>query len=336
MEEVAAGGMFGRWDALPARYRFMALAALAFLAALAAGATDLRWSTPIWVLAVLGGGFLCIYAFPSVWRYLFYIGLLYVFVATGAIMPLFYLSSAPLFIGWAFVFHVLGILVAYNLVKDVVNHRRAYHMAAIKEGKEAPYVPIGLWLLALLVFILFTDFSMVGFSRWALAEESLALYLGSEVVLVGLVMYLLNVPERAFGGKGADFVPRVSLREVTTETKKVAKKLVKRPKLGRPAARVAKVAEAARRPKVLAGGTLECPACGHELAIDVRRCPECYRDNEFAWCPVSEHYIIPCPSCGKPTVYGEENCSHCGIPLTLAYKCPSCFKPTMLKEWERA
>jgi predicted RNA-binding Zn-ribbon protein involved in translation (DUF1610 family) len=65
-------------------------------------------------------------------------------------------------------------------------------------------------------------------------------------------------------------------------------------------------------------------------------CPECYRDNEFAWCPVSEHYIIPCPACGKPTVYGEEGCSHCGKSLTAAYKCPNCLKPTPLQRWERS
>jgi hypothetical protein len=336
VEEVVRANVFGRWEALPPRYRFMLYAAMAFFAALAAGASEMRWATPAWVIAALGGLFLCIYAFPSVWRYLFYMGLLYVFISVGALGPLFYMADAPWFVGWGFVLHVVGILVAYNLVKDVVLHRRAYHVAALKDDKEAPYVPIGLWLMAIVAFVVITDISMVGFSRWAQSGDSLALYIGSEIILVGLLMYILNVPETAFGGKGEDFVPRVSLREITIEGKKVAKRIVKRTKLERPARRSVKAAEAGMRPKVLTGGTLECPACGSNLAIDVRTCPECYRPNEFAWCPVSEHYIIPCPSCGKPTVYGEESCSHCGHDLTLEYKCPNCLNATPLQRWERA
>ena len=336
MEEVSSSGIFGRWDALPARYRYMVFAALAFLAATAAGASDMRFATPAWVIAAAGGGFLCLFAFPSVWRYLFYIGLLYIFLAIGTVFTLFFYEELPFLIGWAFILHVLGLFVLYGLVKDVVHTRRAYHMAAIEDGKEAPYVPIGLWFLALVAFVVVTDLSMLGFSRWALTGDPLTLYIGSEVVLVGLMMYILNVPEQAFGGKGTDFVPRISPQEMMDETKKVVKKLMKRPARERPAKRTARAAEATLRPKVLTGGALECPACGSDLAIDKRRCPECYKENEFAWCPVSEHYIIPCPSCGKPTVYGEGACSHCGHPLSLGYKCPNCLNATPLQRWERA
>ena len=333
MESVA---ILDRWDQLPVRYRYMAGAFLAFLISIASGVSDMRWATPAWVIMGLIGAFLCLYAFPSVWRYLVHLGLIYFLIAIGAIAPLFYLERAPLWIGWAFVFHIAGLLVAYNLVKDVNLSRRAYHMAAMSEEKTAPYVPMGLWLLALLVFILLTDVSMYGFSLWARQGASIALYVVSEVIIIGLLLYLLNVPERAFGGKGRDFVPRVSITEMTSETKKVVKKLVKRSSGMKAAKRAAKVAHEKLRPKVLAGGTLECPVCSSELAIDRRRCPECYRENEFAWCPVSEHYIIPCPACGKPTVYGEDACSHCGQPLTIDYKCPQCLKSTPLNRWERA
>ncbi len=325
-----------RWDRLPVRYRYMAGAFLAFLVSIAAGVTAMRWATPAWVIMGLIAVFLCLYAFPSVWRYLLHLGLIYFLTAVGALMPLFYLERAPLWFGWAFVFHVFGLLVAYNLIKDVNLSRRAYHVAALTEEKKAPYVPMGLWFIALILFIVLTDVSMYGFSRWAREDESLALYIVAEVLLVGLLMYLLNVPERAFGGKGMDFVPRISIAEVTTETRKAVKKLVRKPSTLRVAKKAAKAAQERFRPKVLAGGTLECPVCNSELAIDVRRCPECYRENEFAWCPVSEHYIIPCPACGKPTVYGEESCSHCGQPLTIDYKCPQCLNSTPLNKWERA
>lgn len=336
MEEVVESRFLGRWDLMPARYRYVTFATILFVAGLAAGATETRWSTPAWALASLAAAFLCIYAFPSVWRYLFLLGLIYAVLALGTVPVVMYVDAAPFFIGWAFVLHTFAILVAFNLVKDVVMHRKAYHMAAISDGKEAPYVPVGLWLLALIGFMLVTDISMIGFGMWVLDEASLTGYAMSELVLIALLMYLLEVPERAYGGKGTDFVPRVSLADITSETKKVAKRLVKRPTAPKRFRRTDRIAETSMRPKVLAGGTLECPACGSDLAIDVRRCPECYRENEFAWCPVSEHYIIPCPSCGKPTVYGEEACSHCGQALTVNYRCPNCLKATPLLRWERA
>ena len=336
MEEVADAGLFGRWDMLPARYRYMTLAAMLFVGGLVVGASDGRWATPAWALATLGGAFICIYAFPSVWRYLVYLGLIYLFLALGTVPVVMYVDAAPFFIGWAFVFHVFALLVAFNLVKDVHMHRKAYHIAAIKDGKEAPYIPIGLWLIALAGFMIMIDISMIGFGLWALDEATLMVYTISELILIGLMMYLLEIPERAYGGKGADFVPRVSLAEISSETKKVAKRLVKRTKPAKKSTKKAAIAAVSLRPKQLAGGTLECPACGSDLAIDVRRCPDCYRDNEFAWCPVSEHYIIPCPACGKPTVYGEEGCSHCGQTLTVDYKCPNCLKANALQRWERA
>jgi len=195
-------------------------------------------------------------------------------------------------------------------------------------------VPIGLWTLALGAFIVFVDISMVSLGYWITETWTLTPYIVAEVILILLLMYLMEIPQRAFGGKGDDFVPRISLAGITSETKKVVKR-IKRPKVDTGAKRTAAVAKEKLRPKVLREGTLECPACGSDLAIDVRRCPECYRNNEFAWCPVSEHYIIPCPACGKPTVYGEETCSHCGQNLVLDYKCPECLKATPLQRWER-
>ncbi len=330
---------FKVWERLPVRYHFATYATVAFMASIAAGALDFRWATPAWVVTGLGGAFLCIYAFPSVWRYLVYIAFIYVAVGFGAIMPLFYLKYAPLFIGASAVAHILGVLVAYNLVKDVNLSRRAYHEAAATEGKWAPYVPMGLWTLSLAAFMVLVDVSMWGFSSWAQYGGSLAPYLACEVLLVLLVMYLLEVPERAFGGKGADFVPRVSLSEVGAETRKVVKKIVTRvPRDATEATRraVKRARRPAPTPKTLATGTHNCPACGSELKLDVRLCPECYKSNDFAWCPVSEHYIIPCPSCGKPTVYGEDKCRHCGFGLAADYICPSCRKAAPLDRWGRA
>ncbi len=336
MEDVVESGFFGRWDAMPVRYRYMMFALVLFIAGLAAGTTDSRWATPAWALATMGGAFICIYAFPSVWRYVFYLGLVYILIALGTVPVVMYVDAAPFFIGWAFVLHALALLVAFNLLKDVWMTRKAYHITAIGEGKEAPYVPIGLWTVALAGFMVMATLSMITFGMWALDTASLAPYAFCELTLIVLLMYLLEIPERAYGGKGADFVPKVSIAGLASGTKKVAKKLVKRTKPAKKPSKTAAIAAASLRPKQLAGGALECPVCGSELAIDERRCPDCYRENEFAWCPVSEHYIIPCPACGKPTVYGEEKCSHCGHGLTLDYKCPNCLKASPLQRWERA
>jgi predicted RNA-binding Zn-ribbon protein involved in translation (DUF1610 family) len=335
VEEVVESGFFGRWDMLPVRYRYVAFAVLALLAGLVAGISGTRWATPAWFLATAGGVFLCFYAFPSVWRYLFFFGLVYLLLAVG-VLPLIVYIDTPVFIGVSLLMHGLAVVVAFFVLKDVVMQRRAYHISALTSGNEAPYVPIGLWTLSLGAFIVYADISMVSLGFWITDTWTLTPYIFAELVLIATLMYLMEVPQRAFGGKGDDFVPRVSLAEITSETKKVAKRIVKRPKVDIGAKRTAAAAKSKVKPKVLREGTLECPACGSDLAIDVRRCPECYRDNEFAWCPVSEHYIIPCPACGKPTVYGEEACSHCGQNLSLNYKCPECLKATPLQRWERA
>jgi hypothetical protein len=330
---------FKQWDRLPVRYRYAAGASLAFVASVAAGAADFRWATPVWVIAGLGGAFLCIYAFPSVWRYLVYMLLIYSLLAAGMLMPLFWLRILPLFLGASIVLHIVAIVFAYNFVKDVILTRRAYHEAAARDGKTAPYVSLGTWFLALLAFIVLTDLSMVGFSMWAQGGSPLYLYLGCELAIIPTMMFLLEKPERAFGGKGADFVPRVSLAEMGAETRKVMKRLVpSRPK-GEGVAKKA-VAKLSRRPpavpRTLPVDATSCPACGADLKLDVRRCPECYKENNFAWCPASEHYIIACPSCGSPTVYGEPACRVCGKPLNIAYTCPACQKATPLNRWGRA
>jgi hypothetical protein len=335
VEEVVESGFFGRWDMLPVRYRYVAFAALAFIAGLVAGVSGTRWATPAWVLATLGGVFLCFYAFPSVWRYLFFFGGIYLLLAFGVI-PLIVWIDFPVWIGVSLLMHGFALVAAFFVLKDVVMQRRAYHISAITSGHEAPYVPIGLWTIALGAFFVVTDISMVSLGYWIIEEWTLNPYMVCELFLVVFLLYLLEVPQKAFGGKGDDFVPRVSLADITSETKKVAKRIVKRPKIDASAKRTAAAAKATVKPKVLREGTLECPACGSDLAIDVRRCPECYKENEFAWCPVSEHYIIPCPACGKPTVYGEQACSHCDQGLSVSYKCPDCLKSTPLQRWERA
>jgi len=330
---------FRHWDRLPVRYRYAVGAALAFVASLVAGAADFRWATPVWVLAGLGGAFLCIYAFPSVWRYMVYLLAIYVCVAGGAIAPLFGARILPLFLGASILLHAIGILFAYNLIKDFNLSRRAYHVAAAREGKEAPYVSMGLWFIGVILFIVLTDASMVGFSMWAQSDRSLLLYVVSELLLIVLVMYLLEVPERAFGGKGRDFVPRVSLADITRDTRKVVRRIVTTRPKGEGVAKKA-AARLSRRPPViprtLPVDATECPACGAELRLDVRRCPECYKENNFAWCPSSEHYIIACPSCGRPTVYGEPTCRVCGRPVNVEYTCPTCQKATPLNRWGRA
>ena len=332
---------FKVWDRMQPRYRYAVLATLAFLGSVAVGATDFRWATPVWAIAGLGAAFLCIYAFPSVWRYLIHLGLIYVFMAVGTVLPLFYLDLAPLFIGALVLLHILAVLTAFNLIKDVNLSRRAYHVAAAKDGKWAPYVPMGLWLLAVVLWMVLVDLSMWGFSSWAQHGASKAGYLASEVMIVLLIPYILDVPERAFGGKGADFRPRVSLSEVGAETKKVMKKLVTRSPKESSAAAVRRKGllrrpPAAVAPRTMPEGAKSCPACGSDLRQDVRRCPECYKANDFAWCPVSEHYIIACPACGRPTVYGEDRCRHCGHGLAVEYACPSCGRATPLGRWGRA
>jgi predicted RNA-binding Zn-ribbon protein involved in translation (DUF1610 family) len=196
---------------------------------------------------------------------------------------------------------------------------------------------MGLWFVGVVLFIVLTDLSMVGFSRWAQSGRPLYPYLASEVLLVPLTIYLLDMPERAFGGKGRDFVPRVSLADIGKDTKKVVKRLVPTRQTGQAVARkAAKAMRRAEAPRALPVATTSCPACGSELKLDVRRCPECYKESNFAWCPASEHYIIACPSCGNPTVYGEPRCRSCGEPVMVEYRCPTCQRSTPLNRWGRA
>jgi len=79
-----------------------------------------------------------------------------------------------------------------------------------------------------------------------------------------------------------------------------------------------------------------CPACGSDLDVELRICPECGEAQSARWCPVSEEFVVRCPHCKELTTYGREACPLCGKGLLPAFKCKKCKKSSDLREWKLA
>jgi len=70
--------------------------------------------------------------------------------------------------------------------------------------------------------------------------------------------------------------------------------------------------------KIAARGTVNCPKCHSDVALDARFCPKC------------GHQMVvmnKCPSCGKDLPAEANFCMACGMDLKQKLNCPKCSTP---------
>jgi len=253
--------------------------------------------------------FLCFYlAFPHMWPYSLWLagiyggsafGLLLLAGMGGALFPHYWTAA------------IIGLLfegAALALVYTVIMRVR---IARAVIGSRAP---LGLWLLGVVIFFLFSNLSAAGWAFWAGTGSSagLAGYAGFEALLAFTAVYVCWAPEElVWGSLAAAVIPAAAPAEDEHPAllKRLAGRMYALPKA--------------------------CPACGHPIKPVQLRCPSCGEKVSAGWCAANESYVLPCPSCASPALSADGRCRKCGTAMTVL-TCPACKKAAPFRDWTAA
>jgi hypothetical protein len=305
---------------------YQAVAGLALT--LIVGLVPLTAATALFVALALVSFWLVRRAFPAMWLHGVWLAAIYALAFLGA--TLFALTAAvdsplagpiPLFGLGVVLLEALALYAGLALFAEIKSIRDFRTRLSIARGDaDIEYTRIGLWSLALAFFFLTANLSALLFVAWARGAPVLPAHAAAEAGLIGLAVYILYVPESAFGKLPKDYkdAARVPEREGL-----LARLTAPRP--------------------VPAGGDLgavkagdRCPVCEGALAFAERRCPSCAAATRVGWCAKSEVHVVDCEHCGKPVVYGKPLCPHCRGELREALHCRACRTSAPLRDWKGA
>jgi hypothetical protein len=264
----------------------------------------------LWLIFGICAIFCISQTFPNVWIYILWLIAIYIFAVLGWI-AIFILRTAS----WL----ALGLLseaFAYGIAAYLI-----WHIKELRDNMPR-YVPLGLWTLAVIAFWLCANGTIYGWALWAIDHAGLHTYIFFELLIIALAIYILWLPQANF-----EWEP---LPTLSTRLRRIVHKELKL-SLKRTGKRLHKLKRSLswRRPPVS-----RCPLCDANLITETRTCPDCGNSREFKWCVKSEEYIISCPYCKQPTLYGRPECGYCNKPLSKKIKC-SCGKSNLLKDMVR-
>lgn len=266
-------------------------------------------------------------AFPAMWLHGVWLAAVYALSFMGA--TLFALTAAvrsplagpvPVFGLGVVVLEGMALFAGLALFAEIKSIRDFRTRLSIARGDaQAEYTRIGLWTLALIGFYLLSNLSALLFVAWARGAPVLPAHMGAEAVLIGLAVYVLYVPESAFGALPKDYkeAARAPEREGLL-AKLISARPVASTDLG-----------------AIKSGD-KCPVCEGPLDFTERHCPSCSAATRVGWCPKSEVHVIDCEHCGKPVVYGKPVCPHCRQELREAVACKACKTHAPLRDWKGA
>jgi hypothetical protein len=265
-------------------------------------------------------------AFPAMWLYSVWLLALYALaflaaMALGLSTSVSGTSGGPTpLLGGAFILgEVLAVYVGFSLFAEIKSIRDFRTRLSITRGDSPPeYRRIGLWAMSLLVFFFGANLSAVLFVGWARGEPLLPIHAAVEAMLIGLGIYVLYIPEVAFGSLPPEY------RQAAAASKERGQALG-------PLLEAAASTQGASRVQ-----SAICPLCGKPLARESRACPKCAATTEVGWCASSEVHVVPCEKCSKPVVYGKPVCPHCRSEIPEALKCSRCLVHSSLSEWKPA
>lgn len=269
---------------------------------------DSIYRTGAWLIfGVLA--FVCFYlAFPHMWPYSIWLagiyggsafGLLLIAGRGGTFFPHYWTAAliGLLFEGAAMAL-VYTVLMRVRIARTVIGSR----------------APLGIWLLGVVIFFLFSNLSAAGWAFWAVTGSTagLAGYAGFEALLAFIAVYVCWAPEElVWGSPVAAVIPEDA--PVGDEHPAILKMLTgKKDPL----------------PKA-------CPACGHALRPVQLKCPSCGEKAPAGWCAANESYVVPCPSCSSPALSADGRCRKCGTAMT-GLACPSCKRSSPFRDWTGA
>jgi hypothetical protein len=304
---------------------YAAVGALSFT--LIAGLLPYAPAIPLFVVG-LGLSFFTVHrAFPAMWLYGVWLASLYALAFLGATVfaltasvhsPL--VGPVPLYAAAAIVPELMALYIALALFAEIKSIRDFRTRLSIARGDGEPeYARIGLWTLALIAFFVLANLSALFFVAWAHGAPTIAVHAALEAMLIGLGVFLLYVPEIAFGKMPKEYKEAVK----EPEREGLLTRLVQ------PRARTETAASAAR-------ASDRCPVCAGALDFEERHCPSCAAATRVGWCPKSEVHVVDCEHCGRPVVYGKPVCPHCRGELKEAVLCKSCKVHAPLRDWKGA
>ncbi len=304
-------------------------AALAGLAVtMVAGLLPYGSATGLFILGTAASLLLIKWAFPAMWLYSLWLAAVYALAFIGATVfaltasvrsPL--VGPVPVFAALVGLLEFVSLYIGLSLFAEVKSIRDFRTRLSITRGDNPPeYARIGLWTLSLIGFFLLANLSALFFVAWVRDAPVLWAHSAVEGLMIGLGVYIIYMPESAFGQ-----LPREYRRAVKAEGP--AFPLVGVAAVGTIASRATPSESAARS---------RCPVCAGALEFEERLCPSCAVVSKAGWCPKSEVHVIPCEHCARPVVYGKVVCPHCRGELKEALLCHSCKVHAPLGDWKRA
>jgi hypothetical protein len=294
-------------------------------ATLVVGLLPFNAATGLFIIMAGVSFFLVRRAFPAMWLHGVWLAAIYALAFLGA--TLFALTAAvrsplagpvPIFGLAVVILEGLALYAGLALFAEIKSIRDFRTRLSIARGDEDPeYTRIGLWTLALIAFFLFSNLSALLFVAWARGAPVLPAHAAVEALLIGLAVFVLYLPESAFGVMPKDYKDAAR----APEREGLLTRLL------------------ADRPKPAAGAVKEgdrCPVCAGALEFSERKCPSCAAATRVGWCPKSEVHVVDCEHCGKPVVYGKPVCEHCKRELREAVYCRACKTHAPLRDWKGA
>jgi hypothetical protein len=253
------------------------------------------------------GAIICIYlAFPNMWPYALLLYASYGILTFALIFMIFWYDSVtfsgisiPIMVG------IFLLAAAFYLAFHVVQHIKKARDAMAAQEK---YLPLGFWIISVMLFIVFSVLSILGWALWANSGGGeLLIYLVFEPVIAILLVYILWLPDRNINW-AIEELPKSPATEFIEDKSRVLK------------VKVARVRN-------------ECPECGLKLKREKKACPSCDNIQTFGWCVRSEGYVLPCSHCSNMTLYGRGKCIKCEKELSDSIVCNSCSKSFPIREW---
>lgn len=285
-------------------------------------------ATGLFVLGSAASLLLIKWAFPAMWLYALWLAAIYVlsfiggtvFALTASVRsPL--VGPVPVFAALVGLLEFASLYIGLSLFAEVKSVRDFRTRLSITRGDDPPeYARIGLWTLSLISFFLLANLSALFFVAWVRDAPVLWAHAAVEGLMLGVAIYLIYMPEVAFGE-----LPREYRRAVKGQGPAF-------PMVGvMVAGSIAPMGAGAQ-----AGAQGRCPVCAGPLEFEERRCPACAVESKVGWCAKSEVHVVACEHCARPVVYGKVVCPHCRGETREALLCHSCKVHSPLGDWKPA
>ncbi len=269
------------------------------------GVVPSSYRTAGWLVLALLALAVMFFAFPHMWVYGLWLAGIWGACVFG--LQLVLLGGERIFARWwaaagiGLLMELAALFLLYTLVMRV----------RIARSVQESRAPLGLWLLSVMAFFPLCNISGASLAYWSAGGSlaALALYGISEAALGFLAVYICWAPEEAVWS-----APRATAAATAATPGGAAPK-----KGGR---------KAPPAPEY-------CPSCGARLKTVRLSCPSCGTASEALWCPASESYVAPCPSCGSPTLSSDDRCIKCNSAYP-GPSCPSCGRASPARDWSPA